>query len=47
VDRSGLLDWVAKDRAVVKFGDLEDMKAKSAALKDVARRWVTATRRGR
>lgn len=44
-ERSGLLEWVAEDRAVVTFGDLEEVKAKSAALKDVARRWMTATRR--
>jgi hypothetical protein len=43
-DRSGLLEWVAKDRAVVTFHDLGDVKAKSAALKDLVRRWMTATR---
>lgn len=43
-DGSGLLEWVAKDRAVVTFHDLGDVKAKSAALQDLVSRWMTATR---
>jgi hypothetical protein len=43
-DGSGLLEWVAEDRAVVTFRDLDDVKAKSAALKDLVRRWMIATR---
>jgi hypothetical protein len=45
-DRSGLLEWVAKDRAVVTFGDREDVVAKREALRDLAKRWMTATRKG-
>jgi hypothetical protein len=43
-DGSGLLEWVAKDRAVLTFHDLGDVKAKSAALKDLVKSWMTATR---
>jgi hypothetical protein len=43
-DGSGLLEWVAEDRAMVTFRDLQDVKAKSVALKDLVRRWMSATR---
>jgi hypothetical protein len=41
-DTSGLLDWVAADRAVITFRDLEDVAAQQAAVVDVVNRWVVA-----
>jgi hypothetical protein len=41
-DDSGLLDWVASDRAVVTFRDLDDVAARQAAVVDVVNRWVLA-----
>jgi len=41
-DDSGLLDWVAPDRAVVTFRDLDDVTARQAAVVDVVNRWVVA-----
>jgi hypothetical protein len=45
-DSAGLLEWVAPDRAVVTFRDLDDVAAKRAALRDLARRWMVATSGG-
>jgi hypothetical protein len=45
-DGSGLLEWVAPDRALVTFRDLDDVAAKRAALKDLVRRWMIATSGG-
>jgi hypothetical protein len=45
-DGSGLLEWVARDRALVTFEDLDDVKAKRAAFKDLVRRWMIATSDG-
>jgi hypothetical protein len=45
-DGSGLLEWVASDRALVTFRDLDDVAAKRAALKDLVRRWMIATSGG-
>lgn len=42
-DSSGLLEWVASDRAVVTFRDLDDVKAKSRALKDLVSNWMDVT----
>jgi len=42
-DPSGLLQWVAKDRAIVTFHTLAEITAHEAALGDVVRRWVAAT----
>jgi hypothetical protein len=41
-DGSGLLRWVADDRAVVALQDGEDAEAKQPALVDVVNRWVVA-----
>ena len=41
-DDSGLLDWVAPDRAVVTFRDLDDVAARQVAVVDVVNRWVAA-----
>ena len=45
-DGSGLLEWVARDRALVTFRDLDDVEAKRAALTDLVRRWMIATSGG-
>jgi hypothetical protein len=45
-DGSGLLEWVAPDRALVTFRDLDDVAAKRAAFKDLVRRWMIATSGG-
>ena len=41
-DDSGLLDWVAPDRAVVTFRDLDDVAVRRSAVADLVRRWVAA-----
>jgi hypothetical protein len=44
-DPDGLIAWAAPDRGVVTFRDAGDLKAKSAALGEVLRRWVACTTR--
>ena len=39
-DPAGLLEWLAKDRATVKFLDLEDVRAKESAFGEVVRQWI-------
>jgi hypothetical protein len=39
-DPTGLLEWVARDRAVVALRDAEDVKAKQPALVDLVNRWI-------
>ncbi len=39
-DHTGLLSWVANDRAVVALQNAEDAEAKRAALVEVVNRWV-------
>ena len=39
-DPNGLLKWLAKDRAMAKFRDLEDIEAKRSAFADVIRQWI-------
>jgi len=39
-DGTGLLKWVANDRAVVALRDAEDAEAKRPALVEVVNRWV-------
>ena len=41
-DDSGLLEWVAADRAVVTFRDLDDVAARGPAVVELVSRWVTA-----
>ncbi len=41
-DPSGLLEWVAADRAVITFRDLDDVAAKQATVVDLIGRWVAA-----
>ena len=39
-DPTHLLEWLANDRAVVKFTDAADVQAKRAALEAIVREWV-------
>lgn len=39
-DRTGLLKWVAPDRATVTIQDKQDLEAKKEALKEVVNQWV-------
>lgn len=41
-DPDGLLEWLAKDRAVVKLRDLEELASRRASLLALLRRWVAA-----
>lgn len=42
-DTTGLLDWVANDRAIVRFTDMNDVKAKEEKLAEVITRWIEVT----
>ncbi|MEH7355188.1 DUF1801 domain-containing protein [Neobacillus drentensis] len=42
-DTTGLLDWVSDDRAIVKFSDMDDVKAKEKNLKEVITKWIEVT----
>jgi len=42
-DRSGLLEWVADDRAIVTLLDQKDVKAKRSALSKAVVQWMEAT----
>lgn len=39
-DRTGLLKWVAADRALLTIQDQQDLEAKKEALKEVVSRWI-------
>jgi hypothetical protein len=39
-DPDRLLEWLAKDRCAAKFRDLNEVKAKRAALQDIVRQWI-------
>lgn len=39
-DPHALLEWLSKDRASVKFRDLEDIDAKRDALTELIRQWI-------
>lgn len=39
-DPNGLLQWLAKDRAVVAFSDTADIESKRAALTAIIREWI-------
>jgi hypothetical protein len=40
-DPSGLLKWLAKDRATIDFKDLKHLKANQPALEHILRQWIT------
>ena len=39
-DPQALLKWLAKDRAMIVFKDMDDFMAKKAAFEDVIRHWI-------
>lgn len=39
-DPDGLLVWLAADRAVVHFADVDDVRGREAALQAVVRQWI-------
>jgi len=39
-DPGGLLDWRSKDRALVRFPDLESVRSRKAALAKIVRQWI-------
>lgn len=39
-DPESLLEWLAGDRATVKFADMADVEAKRAAFSDLVREWI-------
>jgi hypothetical protein len=41
-DDSGRLEWLAPDRAIVTFRDLEDVDVRQSAVVDLVNRWVAA-----
>lgn len=42
-DPSGLADWPAPDRGVVRLRDLSEVEDRAEALADLIRRWAAAT----
>jgi hypothetical protein len=42
-DTTGLLDWIAVDRAIVKFTDMDDVQAKKEKLAEVITKWIQVT----
>lgn len=42
-DSSGLLKWVATDRALLTLRDMQDVTANEEALSGLVRRWIEAT----
>lgn len=42
-DTSGLLKWVAADRALVTLRDMQDVTSNTDALSGLVRRWMEAT----
>jgi len=43
-DPDGLLEWLATDRASVRFESLQDIRVKKAALQAIVRQWIKAMR---
>jgi hypothetical protein len=39
-DPASLLEWLAADRASVKFRDVDHVQARGAAFADVIRQWI-------
>jgi len=39
-DPRGLLKWLAKDRAIVNFAGVEDVKAHEDAIQAIVRQWI-------
>lgn len=41
-DPRGLLKWLAKDRALMNFAGIEDVKAHEEAIQAIVRQWIAA-----
>lgn len=42
-DETGLLEWLAKDRAVVKFRNMHEAESSERVLAAVVNQWMMAT----
>jgi hypothetical protein len=42
-DTTGLLEWASPDRAIAKFGDMEDVRRKKDALVSTINKWLDKT----
>ena len=42
-DDSGLLEWAAKDRAILTLGGTDDLEAKAETIQGLVRSWMEAT----
>lgn len=40
-DAAGLLEWLGRDRASIKFKGIKDVKDKKPALQSILRQWIT------
>ena len=40
-DPAGLLEWLGKDRASVKFADMKAIRASKKAFESIIRGWIT------
>lgn len=40
-DPTGLLEWLAKDRAAIKFPDMKAIKSSKAAFENIVRQWIS------
>jgi len=41
-DPQGLLKWLAKDRALMNFAGIEDVRAHEEAIQQIVRQWIAA-----
>ncbi len=39
-DQHGLLEWLGKDRAIIQFSDLQQLRQRATALQDIVRKWL-------
>ena len=43
-DPAGLLEWLARERCIARFNDLNDVKSKEPALKSIVNQWIRRMR---
>lgn len=43
-DASGLLEWAADDRAILKLTDMIDVASKEEKLREIVTKWIEATK---
>lgn len=43
-DKSGLLEWAADDRAILKLTDMKEIKASEKVLVDLVNSWIEASK---